>query len=900
MDSGNPPHVASPVPPETLDLLNAIANAAAGEADLARILHAALVRLSEVIRFTGGSFALVEGDALVIHAALGPFAQTARGQRLRRGEGRSWQVVDTGAPLLSGDVVAEGLPRTTPIRSYLAVPLVWRGEAFGLLEIDSTEPHAFTGTDLELMRRVATVLSGPVQLSRRLDAESRALAAAEEARRRLSLVAESSRVLATSLDVEAALVNLARLVTPAIADWCIIDVLTAGGTLQPIALAHADPDRETLARELRRRYPPSPDADPPHPIFQVIQSGRSILNETIGADDLRARARDPDHLALLQGMDIRSHMIVPLSLRGRVLGAMSFVCGPSGRRFTGDDLALAEEIGRRAARAIDTANLYAAEQRARAEAEEAARRMHVTNSLIALAASALDLGDVFDEFGAILRLLIPFVHASVSLYAPDEERLSTPYVKGPNLQLAGEHLGGPKAGTVRGWVIDRGRPYVRADTAGTPEFGEDDLLARAGIRSYLVAPMRVGGRAIGTLNFGHDLPGIYTDAHARFAQPVADQLALTVSRFQLFDQVQRRAGELSETLQRALLPAGLPEPPFSAIGALYLPADPQAGIGGDWFDALLLPDDALLVTIGDVAGHGVQAAAAMGQVRHFARAYALEGRGPGEIVAGLNRYLCRLPEGPQIAIWIAILDPYAGTLTYSGAGHPPFLIVGPDGPPEAVPCAGPPVGLLPHLHYPDTRLTLPAGSRVIACTDGLLEASRDIAHSERLFLDAAVRTRAEPPARAAEQVADLILGRRPHEDDIAMVVVDLLPLDAPLRFSVPAAPESLYRVRRAVRTFAARSGVRPGRVEEVVFAVGEAALNTVEHAYRERGGQLVVRGERRDDTIVIAVQDIGQWREPVERGRGRGLRMMHEFADGVKVATGPEGTVVELSWALSA
>lgn len=898
MDSGNPPHVASPVPPETLDLLNAIVTAAAGESDLARILHAALVRLSEVIRFTGGSFALVEGDALVIHAALGPFAETARGQRLRRGEGRSWQVVDTGAPLMSSDVVAEGLRRTTPIRSYLAVPLVWRGEAFGLLEIDSTEPHAFTDADLELMRRVATVLSGPVQLSRRLDAESRALAAAEDARRRLSLVAESSRVLATSLDPETALVNLAHLVTPAIADWCIIDVLTAGGTLQQIALAHVDPDREESARELRRRYPPSPE-EPPHPIFQVIQGGRSILNETIGIDDLRARARDPDHLALLQGMDIRSHMIVPLSLRGRVLGAMSFVCGPSGRHFTVDDLALAEEIGRRAARAIDTAHLYAAEQRARAEAEEAARRMHVTNSLIALAASALDLGDVFDEFGAILRLLIPFVHASVSLSAPDEEELTTPYVKGPNLQLAPERLAGPKTGTVRGWVIDRSRPYIRTDTAETPEFAEDDLLARAGIRSYLVAPMRVGGRVIGTLNLGHDLPGTYTDAHARFAQPVADQLALTVSRFQLFDQVQRRAGELSETLQRALLPARLPEPPFSAIGALYLPADPQAGIGGDWFDALLLPDDALLVTIGDVAGHGVQAAAAMGQVRHFARAYALEGRSPGEIVASLNRYLCRLPEGPHLAIWIAILDPYSGALTYCGAGHPPFLILRPEGPPEAVPCAGPPVGLMLHLHYPDTRLTLPAGSRVIACTDGLLEASRDIARSERLLLEAAARTRAEPPARAAEQVAGLILGSNPHEDDIAMVVVDLLPQDAPLRFSVPAAPASLHRVRRAVRTFATRSGVRPERVEEVVFAVGEAALNTVEHAYRERGGQLLVRGERRDGTVVIAVQDVGRWREPVERGRGRGLRMMREFADEVNVATGPEGTVVELSWALS-
>lgn len=882
--------------PREIELLNAIALAASGESDLDRILDAALEHLARAIPFTGGSIALVDGDALVVQAAVGPFAGDAQGQRVNRGSGRSWQVIETGEPFLSGDVVAEGLRRTTPIRSYLAVPLAWRGKPFGLLEVDSTEPDAFSAADLTLLQRAGSLLSGPIQLARRAEVDAEALAEAERARRRLGIVAEASRILATSLDYETTLANVVRLIVPAVADWCLVDVLGDDGTLRQVALAHVAPAREELARELRRRYPPSPDTQPPHPLFQVIRSGGAILQETITDDDLRARAHDAGHLALLRALDIRAHMIVPVALRGRVFGVMSFVSGPSGRRFTADDLSLAEEIARRAARAIDTAHLYAAEQQARAEAEESARRVNAINTLIGLAASAIDLGDVFDEFADALRMLISFVRVTVSLHVPDKGTLTMPYVKGSPLTGPSQRLEGPKEGTARGWVIDHGRPYIRTDTAEVDEFSEDTLLGETGIRSYLVVPMRVGGRVIGTLNFGHERPGAYTESEARLAQPIADQLALTVSRFQLFDQVQRRAGELSETLQRALLPAGLPEPPFTAIGAFYLPADPEAGIGGDWYDALILPDDTILLSMGDIAGHGVQAAAAMGQVRHIVRAYALEGRGPGEIVSTLNRFLCRLPDGPQLSVWIATLDPYTGAFTHAGGGHPPVLILRPEDPPDPVSCAAPPVGLMTTLAYPERRLQLPPGTRLIACTDGLLEATRDIAESERRLIEASEETRAEAPTRTAQRLADLVLGSHRHEDDTAIVVVDLLPADAPLSFSVPATPESLHRVRRAVRAFAERCGVRPERAEEIVFAVGEAALNTVEHAYRAAGGQLHVRGERRGDTLVVTVRDVGEWREPVERGRGRGLRIMRQLADEVNVETGAEGTSVELVW----
>ncbi|HET6780661.1 MAG TPA: GAF domain-containing protein, partial [bacterium] len=656
------------------ELLNVIATSAAGEHDITKILDTALDKLRRVINFTGGSIALVEGDTLVLRAVVGPFAEAALGQRMARGSGRSWQIIERGEPFLSGSVADEGMRPTTPITSYLAVPLVWQGTSFGLLEVDSTEAHAFDEDDLALLQRVALVLSGPVELARRYSVEVRALAEAEAAGRRLTLLAEASSILAASLDYEVTLANIARLAVPTIADWCIVDLVDDQGTIRQVGIAHVDPTKESLVRELRLRYPPKPN--PEHVIMRVLRSGKSELTPDITEADLKARARDKTHFKILRSLDIHSDMVIPLIARGRTLGAISFIRAKSRPQYSAVDLSLAEEIAARAAVAIDNAHLFAAERQARAETEDALRRVHAANRLIAMAASALDLGQVFDEFGEVLRTLVPFVRFTVSLYVPESDTLTMPFFKGPRLEAPPEKLEGPKAGSARGWVIDHGEAFIREDTYQARQFAEDSLLAESGIRSYVIVPMTVGGRIIGTMNFGHDVPGFYTTEHARLSRPIADQLGLTVSRFELFEQVRRKAGELSSALQRALLPAELPRLPFLAIAALYQAADPEARVGGDWYDALLLPDDRLLISIGDVAGHGIAAAAAMAQVRHLVRALAIQGRRPADVMAAVNHYLLQLPDSTHLSMWIAMLDPITGDLIYGGAGHPPVLVQG--------------------------------------------------------------------------------------------------------------------------------------------------------------------------------------------------------------------------------
>lgn len=165
------------------ELLNEIAVSAAAELDLNGILAAALERLHLLLEFTGGSIAVVEDNDLVVRAAVGPYASAGLGQRIPRGRTRGWQVVLEAQPYLASDLPADDDRATTPIRTYLAVPLCWREHAFGLLEVTSTKPEAFTEDDVALVQRIATAISGPIELARRATSEAHARAEAESALR---------------------------------------------------------------------------------------------------------------------------------------------------------------------------------------------------------------------------------------------------------------------------------------------------------------------------------------------------------------------------------------------------------------------------------------------------------------------------------------------------------------------------------------------------------------------------------------------------------------------------------------------------------------------------------------------------------------------------------------------
>jgi PAS domain S-box-containing protein len=189
------------------------------------------------------------------------------------------------------------------------------------------------------------------------------------------LLAEAGAVLSSSLDYQATLESLARLVVPRLADWCAVDVVAEDGGTHRLVVEHENPGKVRWAHELQRRYPPDPDA--PQGTPQVLRSGRSEFYPEITQEIIEAAARDEEHLRLLREMAFTSVIIVPLVARGKTLGAITLVSAESGRRFGEADLRVAEELARRAALAMDNAKLYEEAQKEiteRRRAEEELRK----------------------------------------------------------------------------------------------------------------------------------------------------------------------------------------------------------------------------------------------------------------------------------------------------------------------------------------------------------------------------------------------------------------------------------------------------------------------------------------------------------------------------------------------
>ncbi len=391
----------------------------------------------------------------------------------------------------------------------------------------------------------------------------------------------ASQVLARSMDPVETLEEVARLAVPALADWCSVQL---ADDQHAVAVAHVDPEKVRWAHELQERYPPDPDAPTGAPA--VIRSGRSELYPVIDSALLEAAALDEEQIALVRELQMHSVMVVPLTARGRTLGAMTFVWAESGRQYSTRELELAEEVGRRAGIALDHARLFARE------------------------------------------------HATAAM------------------------------------------------------------------------------------------------------------------------------------LQRALLPATLPEMPGYELVVRYVPSDSRDHAGGDWYDAFELPDGRIGIVIGDVGGRGMAAAATMGQVRNALRAYALKGAaGPHAVIDDLHT-LVEASAGAItfVTVVYVVIDPRTGGGEIATAGHLPALIAG-RGYVDAPRC--PPLGFSDAAACSSGRFTLAPDETLWLYTDGLIE-------SRRRPLDDGLAALEQTAARATGALADIadrLLVELPasRDDDIALL-----------------------------------------------------------------------------------------------------------------------------------
>jgi PAS domain S-box-containing protein len=176
------------------------------------------------------------------------------------------------------------------------------------------------------------------------------------ARRRWAFLASAGEILASSLDYETTLRNVAHIAVPEIADWCSVHVVDESGAIRLVAIAHADPDKERLGWELDKRFPP--DSDSPRGTPNVIRTGQTEVVNDITDELLDAAVPDPELRQIVVDLGLRASVIAPLVARGRTLGALSFVAAESGRPFSEEDVEVVEELARRAGLAVDNARLY--------------------------------------------------------------------------------------------------------------------------------------------------------------------------------------------------------------------------------------------------------------------------------------------------------------------------------------------------------------------------------------------------------------------------------------------------------------------------------------------------------------------------------------------------------------
>ena len=222
----------------------------------------------------------------------------------------------------------------------------------------------------KIARDIGERLRSETERAKLFGAEQAARARAESAERRSTLLSESSAVLSSSLDAATTLRTVAWLVVPRFADWCIIDLVTRDNTLERVAVSAAGPDTEALLSELQQY---APNWTSSQPSAEALRSRATVAMPEVTEETLVSTARDARHLAIMRRLHPRSALAVPMAARQRVIGAITLVRTTPGHAYDTADVAMAEELARRAALAVDNATLYSEADQARAQAESANR-----------------------------------------------------------------------------------------------------------------------------------------------------------------------------------------------------------------------------------------------------------------------------------------------------------------------------------------------------------------------------------------------------------------------------------------------------------------------------------------------------------------------------------------------
>ena len=421
-----------------------------------------------------------------------------------------------------------------------------------------------------------------------------------------------------------------------------------------------------------------------------------------------------------------------------------------------------------------------------AAALRTARLQQATSML----AEALDVEQVVEVITEVGRTAIGALRSAVALL--DEEKLRLRVVNPDGLAPVGPDSADARLTLDTPSVMTRAIATRRPVLIPSPEElrrqFEPDLAEGAGSgaiedtgdeRSWVGLPLLAAGAPLGALRFSFNRPRRITEEERVFLEALAGQCALAVERAEMYE----REHNAAVTLQRSLLPDKLPDVPGLALDARYLPVTRNMEIGGDWYDVFRLPDRRLAVTIGDVMGKGLLAAAGMGRVRNALRALALTDPRPAAVLSGLDRLFSATELEEQVTtVSYLVIDPETGEGQAGNAGHLPTLLLTPGALPVLDQAeAGTPLG------WPSPRkqhaFRLPPGSTAVFYSDGLVEnrvRGLDAGLDELVSIAAgAPEDLQNAPGRLLQYLLDHMLAGHEQDDDVTLLVMHVPGHDSP-------------------------------------------------------------------------------------------------------------------------
>jgi PAS domain S-box-containing protein len=699
----------------------------------------------------------------------------------------------------------------------------------------------------------------------------------KRARDSLSFIVEAGNVLSTSLDVESICGALARVAVGYFADWCFVTLVRDGG-YDTVAVEHRNKDLVRFIEQYRDRYPPRPGDN----FTRAIEENLAQLYERVTPEQIKAVARDEEHLRLLEVLEMHSVLLVPLATpEGAVLGALTLVSAESGRLFSETDLDVGKAVATRAAVAIANARMFEAQRRT---AEQLRFTGRVNKMLF-------ETSDPWRTLSRVAKMIAEEIADACALWRLDDEAIRTELVvhRDPSigavigklrgqraLRPAPEHEIAERLRRHETIVYSNEDPGSMTERAWPYLSSEIDALAP---RSTVIVPLHSGAATLGAL-VAHYSERSFERSDVALLEEIAARASVSVERAETLERERR----IATTLQQASLPSLIPQPAGLRFDTVYSPAGDEGEVGGDWYDVIELDDGCVVVSVGDVTGRGIQAAAIMSKVRHAMGAVPRHETDPTKILDSAGWFLGKRYPDAIVTAFVAIVSSDRQMLRFANAGHPLPILWRNDELIE-LQASGLPLGLRTFAPpEPSATMELQDGDIIVLFTDGLIEGRRDWAQGENLLREVLKSGILAASVSPAKLIARACLPPQVH-DDVAILTV--LVGEPPAWTFTSEDARAAVDARAQYVDFLRGASHDEDLIDRAELIFGELLGNVVRHA----PGPVEVSFDMRAPAAVLHVIDCGaqftlsQPHLPDDdfAELGRGLFIVQQLAAAVRV-----------------